>query len=95
MVPTVRVRDPQRYVVSAASIENKARDSRVARREMSPLRQLALSAHTRQWHEVPTTADYVCVNCGRAYKWEGAPPTLAVLTALATDADDDGPDDVA
>jgi DNA-directed RNA polymerase subunit RPC12/RpoP len=44
---------------------------------------------------VPATADYVCVNCGRAYTWEGTPPTLAVLTALATEADDDGDDDVA
>ena len=45
--------------------------------------------------QVPATADYVCVNCGRAYKWEGSPPTLAVVPARATEADEDGDDDVA
>ena len=36
----------------------------------------------------PPAADYVCVTCGRAYKWDGAPPTLSVLAAVATEADD-------
>jgi hypothetical protein len=36
----------------------------------------------------PPAADYVCVNCGRAYKWDGTPPTLSVLAAVATEADD-------
>jgi hypothetical protein len=30
----------------------------------------------------PPTAEYVCVNCGRAYKWAGTPPTLIVLAAV-------------
>jgi hypothetical protein len=38
---------------------------------------------------VPTTADYVCVNCGCVYKWEGTPPALNVLAAVATEAVDD------
>jgi hypothetical protein len=38
---------------------------------------------------VPAIADYVCVNCGRAYKWEGTPPALNVLAAVATDAVED------
>ena len=40
--------------------------------------------------QVPATADYVRVNCGRAYKWEGSPPTPAVVPARATEADEDG-----
>ena len=45
--------------------------------------------------EIPATADYVCLNCGRAYKWEGNPLMLTVLAAVATEADDDDDDDVA
>jgi DNA-directed RNA polymerase subunit RPC12/RpoP len=36
----------------------------------------------------PPTADYVCVTCGRAYKWDGTARTLNVLAAIATEADD-------
>jgi hypothetical protein len=42
--------------------------------------------------EIPVTADYVCLNCGRAYKWEGNPPRLNGVAAVATEADDDDED---
>jgi hypothetical protein len=36
-------------------------------------------------------ADYVCLNCGRAYAWAGNPPTLKVLALVV--ADDSAEDD--
>ena len=39
--------------------------------------------------KIPATADYVCLKCGRAYKWEGHPPTLKILVAVAPEADDE------
>ena len=42
------------------------------------------------------TADYVCMNCGRAYRWVGNPPKLTMLVIadpMSTDEmeDDDAP----
>ena len=34
-------------------------------------------------------ADYVCMNCGRAYRWVGNPPTLTTLVVVERDAADD------
>jgi hypothetical protein len=39
--------------------------------------------------KIPLTADFVCVNCGCLYKWEGAPPALNALAAVATEAVED------
>jgi DNA-directed RNA polymerase subunit RPC12/RpoP len=40
---------------------------------------------------VPTGTDYVCLNCGRPYRWLGNPPKLTVL--VAADRRDDAEDD--
>lgn len=42
--------------------------------------------------KVPTTADYVCLNCGRIYKWGGNPPTLKVLAPVVAEDDDEDND---
>jgi hypothetical protein len=42
--------------------------------------------------EIPAIADYVCLNCGRAYTWEGHPPTLNVLAPAAAHDDEDDED---
>jgi hypothetical protein len=51
-------------------------------------RSLLYSPQLALGMEIPVTADYVCLNCGRAYKREGNPPTLNVV-ALATAHDDE------
>jgi DNA-directed RNA polymerase subunit RPC12/RpoP len=43
--------------------------------------------------KIAATADYVCLNCGRAYKSVGSPPTLRVLSPVAVDYDDDESDE--
>jgi DNA-directed RNA polymerase subunit RPC12/RpoP len=43
--------------------------------------------------KVPPTADYVCLNCGRAYAWAGTPPTLTVVVTARADNNDDDDDD--
>jgi DNA-directed RNA polymerase subunit RPC12/RpoP len=43
--------------------------------------------------KVPATADYVCVQCGHTYKWQGNPPVLIVLAVIAVETDEN--DDVA
>jgi hypothetical protein len=35
----------------------------------------------------PPTADYVCVNCGHAYRWWGSPPKLVVVADLPAEAE--------
>jgi hypothetical protein len=42
--------------------------------------------------KVPPTADYVCLRCGRAYKWSGTPPALTVVTPEAKVEDDENED---
>jgi hypothetical protein len=39
--------------------------------------------------KVAATADYVCLNCGRAYKRIGNPPKLTILSPAAVDYDDE------
>ena len=38
---------------------------------------------------VPKNADYVCLKCGRPYRWTGNPPRLTALSVVETRADDD------
>jgi hypothetical protein len=38
---------------------------------------------------IAATADYVCLNCGRAYKSMGNPPTLTIVSPVAVDYDDE------
>jgi hypothetical protein len=39
--------------------------------------------------KIAATADYVCLNCGRAYKRTGNPPKLTILSPVAVDYDDE------
>jgi len=38
---------------------------------------------------VPKGTDYVCLNCGRPYRWLGNPPTLTLRVAVDSLADED------
>jgi hypothetical protein len=38
---------------------------------------------------IAATADYVCLNCGRAYQRMGNPSKLTVLSPVAVDYDDE------
>ena len=38
-------------------------------------------------------ADYVCMNCGRAYRWVGNPPRLTALVVAAPGPGEDSDDD--
>jgi uncharacterized OB-fold protein len=40
----------------------------------------------------PKEADYVCVRCGRPYRWVGNPPRLTVWAAADRRHDDDDDD---
>jgi hypothetical protein len=38
---------------------------------------------------IPKGADYVCLKCGRPYRWVGNPPKLTLLAAADRRDDDD------
>lgn len=43
--------------------------------------------------EPPAGADYVCLNCGRPYRWVGVPPKLTLLVVVERRADDEPEDE--
>ena len=50
---------------------------------------LLFPAHLTSGMTIPATADYVCLNCGRAYERTGNPPRLSLVLPVATNDDDD------